>query len=375
MSHTTASTTKQLRVLAGLHAGASVELQPGGSYTIGSDESCTVVLCDRGISPKHCLITLDEYGASCRALEKSVLVEDLKIGAGRVAAVDDYQVVHCGDVAIAIGGGEPTDEARWTGLNARLQAQSGDSLAARGNKRANPYVLMGMLLAGVGGLATLAYATLSGPSSDMSPSRVEAARHWLKGIAPPASELFIGMETERSLLLSGYVPFAYQREALTTAARRSAFTPRIEIHAVDQMIASVSRLVQLQGLSCLPAYRTSGQLSCTNTVDSEQAANRLRQIAHEVPGVTALHVLVKEQPKAATPAPPQPAPTTPALTRKFSVLMFRNNRYLVGPYGERYSEGQSFDGLKIQRIGVDEVVFEHEGRPYPFRVAALGARQ
>ena len=59
------------------------------------------------------------------------------------------------------------------------------------------------------------------------------------------------------------------------------------------------------------------------------------------------------------------------LTQKFSVLMWRNQRYLIGQFGERYREGEDFDGFKISRIGVDKILFERDGKEFEFYVAAL----
>jgi hypothetical protein len=53
--------------------------------------------------------------------------------------------------------------------------------------------------------------------------------------------------------------------------------------------------------------------------------------------------------------------------------MFRNQRFLIGPYGERYTEGDQFDGFRINRIGVDKILFERDGREFEFYVAALRA--
>src|SRR4051812_8503208 len=98
---------------------------------------------------------------------------------------------------------------------------------------------------------------------------------------------------------------------------------------------------------------------------------RLRTISRDVPGLRSLQVTVSPLPIAAA-ATPAPAATGPMrLTQKFAVFMFRNQRYLIGPYGERYLEGQQFEGFKISRIGVDQVLFERDGREFQFYVAAL----
>ena len=99
-------------------------------------------------------------------------------------------------------------------------------------------------------------------------------------------------------------------------------------------------------------------------------------VARDVPGLRGLHISVLPPPvvAAAPAAPLQEASADPLrLTKKFSVLMWRNQRYLIGQYGERYKEGEQFGGFTINRIGVDKVMFERNGREFEFYVAALSA--
>jgi hypothetical protein len=96
----------------------------------------------------------------------------------------------------------------------------------------------------------------------------------------------------------------------------------------------------------------------------------LRSLARDVPGLRVLDIDVNSPPTAVASAPP-PAGAPPRLTQKFSVLMFRNQRLLIGPYGERYREGEEFDGFKIDRIEIDKVTFARDGRQFDFYVAAL----
>jgi hypothetical protein len=100
---------------------------------------------------------------------------------------------------------------------------------------------------------------------------------------------------------------------------------------------------------------------------------RLRTIARDVPGLRALQVSVVPPPAVAGAPPPAPvvASGPVRLTQKFSVLMWRNQRYLIGQFGERYREGEQFDGFKIARIDVDKIKFERDGKEFEFYVAAL----
>jgi hypothetical protein len=242
-------------------------------------------------------------------------------------------------------------------------------------RQLNPYALFATVLLGITCVIGLAYAALSDRPYELTPNRVEAARAWLQKIAPEGSELTIGADAAPShqLLLTGYIRDDAQLRSLLSATRASDFAPRVEVYAVDEMTGSMERLLRLAEMPCDLRYQGSGQYLCAAAVPSDTVAMRLRTIARDVPGLRALHVSVVPPPVVAAAPPPAPVVTSGPvrLTQKFSVLMWRNQRYLIGQFGERYREGEQFDGFKISRIGVDKILFERDGKEFEFYVAAL----
>ncbi|WP_092483661.1 FHA domain-containing protein [Candidatus Ichthyocystis hellenicum] len=59
----------EIRILAGLHAGAKVAVS--GSITIGSDSACDIVLNDPGIPPEAAIISIDKSSWSIKLADKS----------------------------------------------------------------------------------------------------------------------------------------------------------------------------------------------------------------------------------------------------------------------------------------------------------------
>jgi type III secretion system YscD/HrpQ family protein len=364
---------KQIRILSGLHAGAQLLCEHGAQYLIGADRSCSIVLCDLDIAAKHCLVSVDSFGVMCRAIDAPFTLDGKPVAAGQVVSLEDFQVVQCGTVQLSIGpaAGDWPDVEDSGSLHAVTALD-----AVRSLKRLNPYVLFATVLFGLTCVLGLAYATLSDGEPQLTSSSVAAARQWLATIAPRGSELEIGVEGPQGsrLLLSGYVADARQLAKLNDAARRSGRDLRIEVYAIDDMLSSLTRLAGLASIPCMPQYQGSGRVACTNVVDNAARATRLQMIARDVPGLRTLDVDVAPQPIAPPPAPspaPQAAPVQ--LSEKFAVLMFRDRRYLIGRHGKRYVEGEEFDGFRIKRIELDQILFEREGRSYEFRVAALGA--
>ena len=373
---------RQVRILKGLHLGAEAPLEEGGRCVIGADPSCSVVLCDPGVAPKHFLLTADAYGITCRALDASLTIDGRQVPIGQAVNVADFQIVRCGEAMLSVG---PLD-SDWAELDRVMQ--SSDSrvppvLSARAWRHFNPYVLFAGVAAAVVLLLGLSYAALTEHSSELSPKRVEQAQRWLSSIAPADSELQIRVDNHQQMTLVGYVTSNYQRELLTAAANDSPYRPRVDVYVAEEMVISMLRLAKLENLPCVPVYKGSGKVACTNDVQTDVIADRLKAIAQQIPGLAVLDVRVdpnaisaasvmaamspaERKDKTAAPA----APTK--LSKKFSVVIFNKRRYLVGEFGDKYKEGDDFNGFTIMQIGVDEVIFKRDGREYAFYVAALG---
>lgn len=365
---------KQVRILSGLHRGAEVSVASDDRCVVGSDAECSIVLFDPQVAPRHCVLQVDEFGVTCRALDASVSIDNEPLNPGEVATLEDFALIRCGQAALSVG----PAQGDWKIAEHALHAPRSKPLyAVRSLRQLNPYALFATVLFGITCVIGLAYAALSDRPYELTASRVDAARTWLKKIAPEGSELTIGAEAAPSheLLLTGYVRDDKQMRSLLNASRATDFTPRIEVYAVDEMTASMHRLLRLAQLPCELQYQGAGQFACIETVPSDSVAMRLRTIARDVPGLRTLQVTVVPPPPvlAAEPAPSPPVVTSGPvrLTQKFAVLMFRNQRFLIGQYGERYREGEQFDGFTINRIGVDKIWFERDGQEFEFYVAAL----
>ena len=365
---------KQLRILQGLHAGAETSLESAGSYVIGADASCSVVLCDTNVAERHCAITHDAFGMSCRAVEADVAIDGQPLLSGEVRSLKDFQIVACGPVLFSVG----PAEGDWSAVDRAAREHRASFDPVRSLKRLNPYALFASVLVGMMGLIGLAYAALSNDSENLAASRVEAARKWLLHVAPAGSELQIGLESPHAqgLVLSGYVAQSTQLKRLASASLRSGFEPRMAVYAVDEMMSDLSRISRQIGIPCEGRYRGGGQVVCANQIDTEANAARLKLMARDVPGLMVLEAELAPQAARVALAPVSVAETAPpVISQKFSVLISSKGRYLVNVYGKKYSEGEEFQGLTIKHISIDRVLFEREGRDFEFYVAALGARR
>lgn len=366
---------RQLRVLKGLHHDASVALTGQERHLVGSDAQCSVVLCDPGVAPRHCVIASDDYGLTCRAIDAPLSIGGRQIKPGETASLEDFALIQCGTATLGVG----PAEGDWSSAFRAMQAQAAKPRSpVRSLQRLNPYAQFAVVIVGIAAVIGAAYAALSSGEAGQSTGRVEAARHWLATVAPPNSELAIGTDLapERDLLLSGYVLATQEMETLRKASKSFRDDLRLQVYSVQDMLAELSRQAQLAGTDCAPVYKSAGRMGCSKAVANERIAAKLRTAARDVPGLRSLDLSVDAPPVVAASVPAAPVARVGddrpmRLTRKFAVFMFRNQRYLIGPHGERYREGDEFDGFTIEHIEIDQVTFARDGRQFQFHVASM----
>jgi hypothetical protein len=384
--HSASTVARALHFAQGLQRGVSMSLEPGSVCVIGaSAESSTVVLLDDGVASRHCALMLDGTGrVTCTAFESAVRVGDRELKPGESMALPDLMPLHCGEAMLLVGpedadwsrplSAAPADGAgawtRWIGALRNARATHPATTLAVASATAV------LLVGSVWGAVRYVTAPLR-----LSVDNVAEAQQWLKTVAPAGSELqLISDETRQRLVVSGYVPTNYQRELLVATVAEQAEAPRSEVYSVEQLLASVVRMAQLEGLACVAAYGGAGRVSCTNDIDKPQAADRLRAASAQVAGLRELSLQVSAPPTVAPNSAMVPAAgTSPvsqgakgvAVGRKFSIFMSKRGKHLIGPAGERYSEGDVFEGLTIRSIALDHVVFERDQQQYVFYVAQM----
>jgi len=376
--------SRTVRVVQGLQEGAEFSLDPGLPCVIGSDASCTAVLLDENVAPRHCLLSIDDRIVRCTALDESVRIGTSKLEPGATARIFDYQTIEIGNASFAV---RPADEDWEQGL-----AKAGSLLASfsPGGSLRSPGRLLGSAILVVIGFAaslSLAYAMMSPDRTEMTEARTREAQQWLKSVAPVGSQLQLEVDSDHHLTVSGYVNTIYQRDLLAMSLHDSEYQARSDIHATEEIVAAVARLARLEGVSCLAKDAGAGVVTCANEVDTPEAASKLTSLAQQVPGLKALNVQVKKgepiapvTPVAEEAAPPaaqsveamKPTNAPLRVSKRFSsILILKKNKWLIGAYGEKFAEGDEFNGIRIVKIELDQVEFQKGDRHYIFPLAAL----
>jgi hypothetical protein len=345
------ATLRSLHIARGERRGVEVPLVSGSSCVIGSAAPpAGLLLRDEGVAPRHCTLTIDARShVFVTALDAPVWVGQRALPCGASMAMPDFLPLRCGQATLLVG----PQGSDWSYSILAAQRAPGWSqrsgvvlqrLLATNQLAAGALLVASMLLVAGSVWGTVSWLTMPPVGAIDSFARVQ---RWLPSVAPSGSELqLIGDDTLQRVVVSGYVPTERQRAALTAALARAPEAPQAELVSVEQMLAALAQLAAQHGLHCEAAYRGAGKAACSNEIADRASAERLRRASAEVAGLRELALQVAAPPASAKGA------------RRYAVLMsnMRGNQ-LVGPGGERWREGDAFDGMTIRRIAFDQVVF------------------
>jgi hypothetical protein len=364
---------RTLLVARGSERGAEWPLGAGSTCVIGAEAAlCDVVLGDDGVARRHCSLSLDARAhVIVTALDAPVWVGRRELPRGASMAMPDFLPLRCGQATMLVG----PEGSDWSySLGA---AESAPGLGERADvvvqqvRAASPLAFAALLLGStalVAGSVWGAVSWLTTPQNTVD----SAARtqRWLLSAAPRDSELQLVVDdTLQRLVVTGYVRTERERALLAAALARQPYAPRAEFVAVEPMLATVRSLAQQHGLACEPAYSGAGRVACDPVTDAA-AAERVRVASQQVAGLRELALPVASPPVASV----KPAARRAAASgsRRFAVLMSnKRGNQLIGPAGERWSEGDDFDGMTIRRIQLDHVVFERDRDEVVLQLAQL----
>lgn len=370
---------KKVRIVTGLQQGAEFVLGTEENCVIGSDASCWAVLLDDKVAPRHCALSVDDFGMTCTPLDDEVRIGSMKLSPGRTVKIVDFQVISVGSASLMVGPKDGDWEKGLVATASQILQRSPINRLSLGNRLIAGVAITATVL--IGGLG-FAYAMISSDQTEMTESNMRDAERWLKSIAPVGSELRLAVDNRQHLSVLGYVNTKYQRELLVMPIHESKYKPRSEIYATEELVSSMQRLSKLENLPCIAVDVGGGKVKCTNVVGAEEIATKLKLIAQQIPGLRNLDVSV-EPVKVTTPSEPTQIATQEGpvqqrsdqplrFSKKFnSVVISKKHKWLIGEFGEKYAEGDVFNGTKIIKIDFDQVEFERDDKHYIFPIAAL----
>jgi hypothetical protein len=359
---------KVLRIVAGLHAGASRGLGEQEMLVVGSGDDCDIVLADTGVAAHHALITLVGGSFTLRALDAPVRIEGKPLHPGDPAEIRPLQRIDLGEAAIAFGG---NDEAAWDALFPAIADP------AR-KQRARPFLRRLPMIAAVAVLALAAVAVIAS-LLPRSKDQVDV-QAYLQALIPQyqISQAKVGSDVNGVPVLSGTVDSDAARSRVQQQLRDAGVNASLALRTGEDLARDVREVFRMAGVAVGTRYIGENTVQIEGTVDQAQFEKVLASRALADVGVK---VVPGEQLAAASPdgkADDEKAAVA-ALPPVDIVAVVRGREpYVVDANGEQYPDGTVIPGHgKLIGIG-SKIYVEGPGGEIkqirPITAAELAAR-
>ena len=345
-----------LRILSGLHAGASRELAEQEMILVGSGDDCDIVLADQGVARHHALINLVGGMSSLRALDAPLRVDGLPLLPGDPVELRGLQRIELGEAAIAYG---QEHDPGWAALLPDAAAIANAARAPAAGVRKLPLIAALAVLS----LASLAIFAAVMPQHEkpVDPrSRLQAMISEFHVIDGQVAE-----DAEGRPVLRGTVRDASVRDSIEKRIAEGGFEAAIDLRSGDKIADDVSEVLRTQGINAKTRYLGDGVVEASGRfedMDAMRAAARSRAM-DDVPGVTKVLVrnFVPADQLKRTAQGPTEAAARNAPTRIVSVVR-GEEPHLVAVDGTEYPVGSEVPGRgRLVSIGQSAHVISADG--------------
>ncbi len=345
-----------LRILTGLHAGASRTLAAQEMILVGSGDDCDIVLADNGVSRHHALVNIVGDTASLRALDAPLRVDGAPLLPGDPVELRALQRIQLGDASIAFGG---EHHPGW----ATLLPMAGDAGAAR------PPASRSRRLPAIAALAVLSLASVAIFAAVMphKPETTDAKTALVRLI----DEFHIrdGRTSENVNgipVLSGTVDTGATRERIQERLRAEGITAALDLRTGDKIAEDVREVLRSQGLSAKTRYLGDGVVEASGRFEDMEALRAASQsrAMFEVAGVKQVRVDNKAVvAREAGAAPAAAAPAAPVEPVRIVSIVRNDDPHLVALDGTKYVVGDELPGRgNLMLIGQVVQVMDKSGQ-------------
>ena len=345
-----------LRILSGLHAGASRELAEQEMILVGSGDDCDIVLADHGVARHHALINLVGGMSSLRALDAPLRVDGLPLLPGDPVELRGLQRIELGEAAIAYG---QEHDPGWATLLPDAAAIANASRPQGAGVRKLPLIAALAVLS----LASLAIFAAVMPQHEkpVDPrSQLQAMISEFHVVDGQVAE-----DAEGRPVLRGTVRDAGVRESIEERIAKGGFEAAIDLRSGDKIADDVSEVLRTQGINAKTRYLGNGVVEASGRfedMDAMRAAARSRAM-DDVPGVNKVLVrnFVPADQLKRTANGPTEAAVRNAPTRIVSVVR-GEEPHLVAVDGTEFPVGSEVPGHgRLVSIGQSAHVISADG--------------
>lgn len=255
-----------LRIISGLHAGASRELAEREMILVGSGDDCDIVLADAGVAHHHALISVVDGHFQLRALDAPLQLEGRLLHPGDPVEMDRLQRVGLGEAALAFG---LEDDPAWLAL--APDDDGSQPAAVRARRLTEPLTRRLPLIAAVAvlSLASLAIFVAVVPSAE---SKIEPASR-LQELARQyqVSGRRIEKDVNGRPVLAGMVADAAARRSLQEQVAEEGLDVTLVLTTGEDLAINVGEVLRAGGFPARTRYLGRGEVEATGYFEDEAA--------------------------------------------------------------------------------------------------------
>lgn len=331
-----------LRIVDGLHAGASRILADEEMILVGSGEDCDIVLADDGVAAHHALISLVGGRFLVRALDAPVKVGGQDVHPGDPVELSAIQQVRIGEAIIAFG---REDDPAWDDFVTVFAPNDEDAAPRAGFVRKLPWI---------GGIAALSLASLAIfaavlPAPEHGPDPRERLTSLLDEHRVVNVRISDGANGRATV--TGAVDDAATLERLRDRVQAEGLDATLQIRTGEHIASDVAEMFRGQSIPVQARYVGNGDVEVVGEFQDGAEIERLatsRAVA-DIPGVQRI---LPRTPGGQLPEGGVEQPQAPPEPHIVSIVR-GDNPHLVSSDGRRFVAGEQIPG-KGELIAIGE---------------------
>lgn len=336
-----------LRILSGLHDGASRVLSEQEMLLIGSGEDCDIILSDPGVARHHAMVLRHGDTLSLRAIDAALEFDGDPLEPGDPIDLPQLQPARLGGVSIAIG---PADDEGWTTLGATPGMVATTPVQAAPARR--PFLPTALVAVALLSLVSVGIYAMVRP--DSAPRATPQER-----IAELASEHGVRDTSVidgqgKSLVLAGTVEDPAAARRLQERIDEESLPVELRLRTGENVALDVREVLRTFGITADTRYEGDGAVRVEPEADFEDwsalaEAGRSR-VMRDINGFAEL-LPPRDAPLLL--ADGKPAPPPPARVRLINWVN-GDDPHVIASDGEVYRPGEQLPGERGLLAGISE---------------------
>ena len=278
-----------MRIISGLHAGASRPLAEQETLLIGSGDDCDVVLADNGVARHHALVALTGDGFTIRALDAPLHVGERPLYPGDPVALQPLQRIGLGEAALAVG---KEGDYGWANLAPSvtridgLEMPQGLPATALARRRGRRWPLIGALAAAtIAGMAIL-LALVGRPGPPTQPEVV--VEDILREFQVAGGRVEVNPEGE--ITITGTIVDQSAQQQLGQRLDEAGISVNNKLLTEESIARNVAEVFRAEGEDVTARYVSNGEVEVTGYFRDPERTRAIAQsrTMREVPGVRSI---------------------------------------------------------------------------------------